>query len=85
MYIIISYTSCTQSLKYPLYPFSSAIDLLAVLDVRVPQCLEAVPMFGKILEAVQQKVYNFSELFLVLEYTVYKSICNYFLYLGITN
>ena len=43
---------------------SSAIDLLAVLDMRVPQCLETIPMFGKIFEAIQQKVYNYSELFL---------------------
>lgn len=35
------------------------------MDVRVPQCLELTPMFGKILEAIQQKVYNYSELFLV--------------------
>jgi hypothetical protein len=44
--------------------FSSAIDLLTVLDMRVPQCLEKIPIFGKILEAIQQKVYNYSELFL---------------------
>lgn len=45
---------------------SSAIDLLAVLDLRVPQCSAALPMYGKILEAIQQKVYNYSELFLVI-------------------
>jgi len=53
--------------------FSSAIDLLTVLDLRVPQCLETIPMFGKILEAIQQKVYNYSELFLESQIEAIKS------------
>lgn len=41
--------------------------------MRVPQCLEKIPMFGKILEVIQQKVYNYSELFLESQIEAIKS------------
>jgi hypothetical protein len=48
-----------------LYLFSCSIDMLAVLDVRIPQIPEELSIFGKILEAVQQNLQNYAEFFLV--------------------
>jgi len=38
--------------------------LLAVLDIRYPEVLNQLPFLGKILESIQQKCYNYAELFL---------------------
>lgn len=43
---------------------SCSLELLAVLDVRYPEVLSQLPFLGKILEGIQQKTYNYAELFL---------------------
>lgn len=51
---------------------SASIDILAVLDTRTSQCTGPTPILAKILEAIQQKVYNQVGFFLVhsLSFTV---------------
>lgn len=44
---------------------SCAIDLLGVLDARIGQVNQLLPIFGKILEAIEHKVLSYAEFFLV--------------------